>query len=174
MPAAGVGRPVWLALDEVTDPQNLGSLLRSALFLGAAGVLVSEKNSAPLSPAVSRASAGAMELMTVHSTRNLVRTLADAAEAGWLVAGAALEDSVTVGEMDHTSPTILVLGSEGKGLRTSVLRECGMLVRVPRGDSAACAVSADHAGLVDSLNVGVAGGVLLSAVIQAGESIKRG
>lgn len=173
MPAAGAGRPVWLALDEVSDPQNLGSLLRSALFLGAAGVLVSEKNSAPLSPAVSRASAGAMELMTVHSTRNLVRTLAGAAESGWVVAGAALDDSVTVAEMDHAAPTILVLGSEGKGLRTSVLRECGLLVRVPRADSGACTVAPEHARLVDSLNVGVAGGVLLSAIIQAGAGRDR-
>jgi len=167
-PPEGGARAVWLALDEVTDPQNLGSLLRSALFLGAAGVLVSEKNSAPLSPAVSRASAGAMELMQVHATRNLVKTLNGARESGWLVVGAAFDDSVTVADLDSTRPTILVLGSEGMGLRTSVLRECETIVRVPRARSGATAVAPEHESLVDSLNVGVAGGVLLSSLIRAG------
>jgi len=171
-PPEGGARPVWLALDEVTDPQNLGSLLRSALFLGAAGVLVSEKNSAPLTPAVSRASAGAMELMTVHSTRNLVRTLNDAKEAGWTVAGASFDNSVTVNELNPTAPIVLVLGSEGKGLRTSVLRECSALVRVSRARSGASAVLPEHELLLDSLNVGVAGGVLLSALIEAGAAAK--
>ena len=168
-PPSEGARAVWLALDEVSDPQNLGSLLRSALFLGAAGVLVSEKNSAPLTPAVSRASAGAMELLRVHSSRNLVRTLAAAREAGWLVAGAALEESTLPSQLDRERHTVLVLGSEGRGLRTSVLRECDAVVRVPRGEAtAAAAVPAEQLALVDSLNVGVAGGVLLHELLHGG------
>ena len=120
-PVAGVA-PLWLALDEVTDPQNFGALLRSAFFLGVDGVLVSAKNSCPLTPVVSKASAGAMELMTVHAARNLPRTLEQAREAGWSVVGAALERSVEPAAIDATTPTILVLGSEGHGLRTNVVR----------------------------------------------------
>lgn len=162
----GSGRraPLWLSLDEVTDPQNLGALLRSSLFLGVDGVLVSAKNSCPLTPAVSKASAGAMEVMTVHAARNLPRTLEAAKEAGWQVAGAALKDSVEPEALAPTEPTILVLGSEGHGLRTNVLRACSALVRIPRGESAAAAGDAMD---VDSLNVSVAGGILLYSLLSA-------
>ena len=163
-PKAGEA-PVWLALDEVTDPQNLGALIRSALFLGVDGVLVSAKNSCPLTPTVSKASAGAMEVMKVHAARNLPRTLEAAKEAGWQVAGAALAESVEPEQLEHSAPTVLVLGSEGKGLRTNVLRACSDVVRIPRGMSGAA--SEDDAALVDSLNVSVAGGILLYSLITA-------
>ena len=144
---------------------------RVLAVLGASGVVVSEKNSAPLSPAVSKASAGAMELMQVHSTRNMVKFLESARESGWQVVGAALEESVTPGELDAEAPTLLVLGSEGRGLRTSVLRACDTLVRIPRAAHAAAAPGAggcDNTAYLDSLNVGVAGGVLLYALLAAG------
>lgn len=163
--ATGAAAPLWLALDEVSDPQNLGALLRSAFFLGADGVLVSAKNSAPLSPTVSKASAGAMELMQVHASRNLPRTLAAARQTGWQVVGAALEQSVAPHEIDQALPTILVLGSEGKGLRTNVLRACDTLVRVPRGVEPAGADPSADSETVDSLNVSVAGGILLYALL---------
>ena len=186
--APGALPRVWLALDEVTDPQNFGALLRSAFFLGVE-IVVSAKNSAPLSGVVSKASAGAMELAEVHAVRNLPRFLEEAAEDGWQVVGAALEGSVTPAEVAVDRDTILVLGSEGHGLRTNVrprnycaqfsankflraifrrrarplqvLRACTSLVRVP---SAAASDDPD-AALVDSLNVSVAGGVLLYALL---------
>ena len=172
----------------MTDPQNFGALLRSAFFLGVE-IVVSAKNSAPLSGVVSKASAGAMELAEVHAVRNLPRFLEEAAEDGWQVVGAALEGSVTPAEVAVDRDTILVLGSEGHGLRTNVrprnycaqfsankflraifrrrarplqvLRACTSLVRVP---SAAASDDPD-AALVDSLNVSVAGGVLLYALL---------
>ena len=157
-PAAGARLPLWLALDEVGDPMNLGALLRSAHFLGVEGVLVSEKNSAPLTPVVSKASSGAAEIMRVHATRNLPKTLASAREQGWSVVGAALEDSVAPGELELAQPTVLVLGSEGAGLRTLVRRSCDQFVRIPGS-------AADDS--VDSLNVSVAGGILLYALLNA-------
>lgn len=157
----GSNAPLWLALDEVSDPQNLGALLRSAFFLGVDGVLVSAKNTCSLTPTVSKSSAGAMELSTVYAARNLPRTLEAAREDGWQVVGAALEQSVAPSELDHDVPTVLVLGSEGHGLRTNVLRACTSLVRIPRGASAA-----DEAELVDSLNVSVAGGILLYSLVE--------
>ncbi|KAL1498678.1 hypothetical protein AB1Y20_013990 [Prymnesium parvum] len=162
MPPAAEGVPLWLALDEVSDPQNLGALLRSAYFLGVEGVLVSAKNSAPLSPAVSKASAGAVELMEVFAARNLPKLLEEARHKGWQVVGAAMENSVEPHEVDRARPTILVLGSEGRGLRTNVLRACDSLVCVPGG----LAEDSDEAELVDSLNVSVAGGILLYALLH--------
>ena len=114
-----------------------------------------------------------MELMEVHAARNLPRTLEEARERGWQVVGAALERSVEPHEVDRARPTVLVLGSEGKGLRTNVMRACDTLVRVPSGldaspyaatDTEAGASSADGE-MVDSLNVSVAGGILLYALL---------
>lgn len=142
--------PVWLALDEIQDPQNLGALLRSAHFLGASGVLVSSRNSAPLSAATSKASAGAMEAMDVHSTTNLVRTLKRSRENGWRVVGAAMgAPGTTVASHElrlGSEPTVLVLGNEGKGLRTLVRRECDLLVAIPGQLRRAPAPAADEGG----------------------------
>jgi 21S rRNA (GM2251-2'-O)-methyltransferase len=132
---------LWLVLDEVVDPQNLGALLRSAYFLGNIGVVVCAKNSAPPSPVVSAASAGALELASVWSTSNLPRTLLKAQEDGFRIVGAS---SVPIGEAtflyelhelpkDDDRPTILVLGSEGSGLRSLVARACTEFVRIPGG-----------------------------------------
>lgn len=104
-----------------------------------------------------------MELMEVHAARNLPRTLEAAREAGWAVVGAALEKSVEPSELDAAKPTVLVLGSEGHGLRTNVLRACSDLVRIPRG--AATASANGDGEMVDSLNVSVAGGILLYALL---------
>jgi len=160
---------LWLVLDEVVDPQNLGALLRSAYFLGAndIGVLVCSKNSAPPSPVVSAASAGALEVTQVYSTSNLPRTLSKAQEDGFRILGAS--SSVPPGEETEVyslnelpkddRPTLLVLGSEGSGLRTLVARACTEFVQIPgKGD-----VSDDEedASGVDSLNVSVTGGILL-------------
>ena len=139
---------------------NLGARRRSAHFLGVDGVLVSEKNSAPLTPVVSKASSGACEIMRVHATRNLPKTLNSAAEQGWAVVGAALEDSVAPSELSRTQPTVLVMGSEGAGLRQLVRRSCSQFVRIPGADSS------DVGDSVDSLNVSVAGGILLYALLN--------
>jgi 21S rRNA (GM2251-2'-O)-methyltransferase len=145
----------WLVLDEVVDPQNFGALLRSAYFLGGnnnhtMGILICSKNSAPPSPVVSAASAGALELMaagTIHSTNNLPRTLATAEQDGFRIVGASssipkdldaplynLQDLPAVVDNDNSSrPTVLVLGSEGHGLRPLVAKSCTEFVRIPSG-----------------------------------------
>ena len=118
-----------------------------------------------------------MELMEVHAARNLPRTLEAAREDGWHVVGAALEESVEPHEVDKSQPTVLVLGSEGKGLRTNVLRACDTVVRVPRGllgaqDGATDAAAAADGEMVDSLNVSVAGGILLYALLSGRTRVK--
>jgi 21S rRNA (GM2251-2'-O)-methyltransferase len=156
---------IWLVLDQIVDPQNLGALLRSAYFLGPVRVLVCAKNSAPPSAVVSASSAGALEEMAVYATQNLPRTLAAAEQDGFRIIGAAAESpekgnalgEVPVYELPdmprRTSdqPTLLVLGSEGHGLRPLVASTCTEFVKIPGG----------AAGNVDSLNVSVTGGILL-------------
>jgi len=178
---------LWLVLDEVVDPQNFGALLRSAYFLGGGsptdgnagssiGIMVCSKNSAPPSPVVSAASAGALELSQIYSTNNLPRTLNAAKEDGWRILGAAM--SAPSGMVDATTgepveclnlqdvetgesqpPTILVLGSEGHGLRNLVAKACTGFLRVPGSEAAS--VDDDTNSGVDSLNVSVTGGIML-------------
>lgn len=155
---------LYLVLDEVVDPQNFGALLRTAYFLGGGQdvkVLTCHKNSAPPSPTVSAASAGALELMNVYSTSNLPRTLSRAKEDGWHILGAAITvdaDCYDLTDMESPlQPTVLVLGSEGFGLRTLVARCCSAFVRI-QGHS--------HHDGIDSLNVSVTGAIMMSHLLK--------
>ncbi|GAA5796355.1 hypothetical protein HPULCUR_001725 [Helicostylum pulchrum] len=159
-------QPFWIALDEVQDPQNLGSILRTAYFFGVDGVLLCSKNSAPLSPAVSKVSSGAIEMMDIYSSPNLVKFLKESNENGWDIIGAAGDANPSIGltqfrQNASEKPVILVLGNEGTGLRTNVKNSCKSFVSIPN------ACKDDFYGSIDSLNVGVAAGVLISTAISA-------
>lgn len=183
LPVEGETAPLWIALDEVTDPQNLGAIIRSSYFFGAAGVVLCAKNSAPLSGVVSKASAGSLELMELRSCKNMMQFLSLSAENGWRVLGGSVSSkAISLNDVAVGEPTILVLGSEGKGLRPLVERSCTDLVRIPGNipvdiaavgdeDEKANEVD-DHSGeefrsfmAVESLNVSVAAGVLLHHLI---------
>ncbi|XP_077217714.1 tRNA/rRNA methyltransferase (SpoU) family protein [Tasmannia lanceolata] len=176
----GVTAPLWVALDEVTDPQNLGAIVRSSYFFGAAGVVLCAKNSAPLSGVVSKASAGSLELIELRSCKNMMQFLASSVENGWRVLGGSVSSkAVPLNEVAGGAPTILVLGSEGTGLRPLVERSCTQLIRIPgntpMGLSAGGVEGEESEGTdpicsgkeyqsfvaVESLNVSVAAGVLL-------------
>ncbi|KAF5187692.1 23S rRNA (guanosine-2'-O-)-methyltransferase RlmB [Thalictrum thalictroides] len=175
--------PLWVALDEVTDPQNLGAIIRSSYFFGAAGVVLCAKNSAPLSGVVSKASAGSLELMELRSCKNMMQFLSSSAENGWRVLGGSVSSrAVPLNEISPGAPTILVLGSEGKGLRPLVERSCTDLVRIPGNipvdvstveDEDENADKVNHSlgeefrsfMAVESLNVSVAAGVLLHHLV---------
>ncbi|KAL6541310.1 hypothetical protein OROHE_011018 [Orobanche hederae] len=175
--------PVWVALDEVTDPQNLGAIIRSAYFFGVSGVVLCAKNSAPLSGVVSKASAGALELTELRSCKNMMQFLVSSAENGWRVLGGSVSSkSVPLNEIGTREPTILVLGSEGTGLRPLVERSCTELIRIPGNiPVSVCAeyedvetAEIDQRGsgeefrsfmAVESLNVSVAAGVLLHHLV---------
>ncbi|TKY60829.1 rRNA methyltransferase 1 [Spatholobus suberectus] len=174
---------LWVALDEVTDPQNLGAIIRSAYFFGASGVVLCAKNSAPLSGVVSKASAGSLELMELRSCKNMMQFLVSSAENGWRVLGGSVSSkAISLDEVVLGPPTILVLGSEGTGLRPLVERSCTQLVRIPGNipfDSSTSELDGESSGLnsqssgteflsflaVESLNVSVAAGVLLHHLI---------
>ncbi|KAL9252979.1 rRNA methyltransferase 1, mitochondrial-like protein [Drosera capensis] len=172
---------LWMALDEVTDPQNLGAIVRSAYFFGVAGVVLCAKNSAPLSGVVSKASAGSLELMEVRSCKNMMQFLSNSADNGWRVLGGSISSrAAPLHDVSPGPPTIIVLGSEGTGLRPLVERSCTQLVRIPGNfpvDVTAGRVGdaedmdSDHhiSGedfrsflAVESLNVSVAAGVFLN------------
>lgn len=154
---------VWLAMDEIVDPQNLGNLLRTACFVGVEGVLLTVKNSAPLSATCSKASAGALETMNnVFGTNNLPRTLAEASQNGWRVVGADADANAgtvtSLSAIERGPPTVVVLGSESRGLRTNVKRSCADgFVTIDRDPN----MRADMRRSLDSLNVSVAGGIIL-------------
>lgn len=148
--------PFLLALDSVQDPQNVGSLLRTAEAVGVHGVIIPQRRAAGVTPAVSRASAGAVEHLLVARVTNLVRTLSDLKESGVWVVGA--EDVPTAQEyrrVDLNMPLVLVVGGEGPGMRRLVLETCDLVVRLPMR------------GRISSLNVSVAGSIVVYAAWAA-------
>ena len=147
---AAAERPLLAVLDRVTDPRNLGAVCRSADGAGATGVVVPAHGSAVVTPAVARASAGAVEHLPVAVVTNLARYLEEVKGADLWVYGAAGEERARpMWEVDMAGGTAIVLGAEGKGLRPLVRRMCDALVSIPL-----------H-GSVESLNVSVAAAVLL-------------
>lgn len=146
--------PCYLVLDEITDPQNVGSLLRSAHFLGADGVIMCKRNSCDLTAVVSKASSGSLEVMNVYGISSMPRFLRSSQDNGWRVVGMACgEGAISSKELALDQPTLIVLGSEGRGLRTLVKQTCDVVVEIE-------GLGMQHDD-VDSLNVSVAGAVAL-------------
>jgi 23S rRNA (guanosine2251-2'-O)-methyltransferase len=146
--------PVLVALDEVTDPQNLGAICRTAECTGATGVILPERRSAEVTPAVCKASAGAVEHLAVAQVRNLADFLADAKAAGCWTYGAAAGARTPYRQVDWTGGVVLVLGAEGRGLRPRVAAACDDVVSLPMR------------GRIDSLNVSATAAVLLYEILQ--------
>jgi 23S rRNA (guanosine2251-2'-O)-methyltransferase len=138
-----------VALDQVQDPRNLGAVCRSAEAAGAAGVVIPERRSAAVTPAACKASAGAVEHLPVARVSNLTDWLLEAKEGGAWIYGAARDGPAPYTRADLTGKVVLVLGSEGAGLRRRVAATCDLLVSIP------------VAGRVASLNVSAAAAVLL-------------
>lgn len=143
------GPELLLVLDEVTDPQNLGSLVRLAEVSGAGGVLITERRTAPLSAAFRRASVGASELVPLVRVGNLQRDLEKLKSAGFWIVGTSLKGSTSLFEFEFPQKTALVLGSEGEGIRRLTAELCDYLVHLPMF------------GRIDSLNVAQAGAVFM-------------
>jgi 23S rRNA (guanosine2251-2'-O)-methyltransferase len=143
--------PLIVALDQVQDPQNLGAICRTAECAGAAALVIHERRSAEVTPAVCKASAGAVEHLSIARARNLADFLTEAKQAGVWCYGAAAGAPVAYNEVDYTGGVVLVLGSEGRGLRPRVAAACDALVSIPL-----------H-GQIESLSVSAAAAVLLYA-----------
>jgi 23S rRNA (guanosine2251-2'-O)-methyltransferase len=146
---AAVERPLLACLDQVTDPHNLGAVIRSAEGAGAAGVVVPAHGSATVTAAVARASAGAVEHLSVAVVPNLARYLAEVKRGDLWIYAAAGDATTSMWDADLSDGVALVFGAEGKGLRPLVRKTCDDAVSIPLG------------GQVDSLNVSVAAALLL-------------
>jgi 23S rRNA (guanosine2251-2'-O)-methyltransferase len=152
-----------LALDEVQDPQNLGATARVAESAGATGIVLPERRSAEVTPAVCRASAGAVEHLAIARVGNLASWLVKAKEreSVW-VYGAEADGSVPYDRPDYSGRVILVLGSEGRGLRPRVAEACDQLIHLPTR------------GKVGSLNVATAAAALVYGILQfRGETLDK-
>jgi 23S rRNA (guanosine2251-2'-O)-methyltransferase len=145
----GVSGALLVALDQIQDPQNLGAICRTAECAGATGVVIPERRAAEVTPAVCKASAGAVEHLRVARVRNLADFLADAKRAGTWCYGADADGTVPYDQVDYAGSVVLVLGSEGRGLRPRVAGACDALVAIPlRGRIESLSVSAAAAVLV--------------------------
>jgi 23S rRNA (guanosine2251-2'-O)-methyltransferase len=149
---------IVLALDEVQDPHNLGAVCRTAEVAGASGVVICERRAAHVTAAVCKASAGAVEHLPVAKVRNLADWLGAAKGAGAWIYGAAAGADTAATEADLTGRAVIVLGSEGRGLRPRVAGACDALVSIPR-----------H-GRIESLNVSAAAAVLLFEALRQREA----
>ncbi|MGW6447867.1 23S rRNA (guanosine(2251)-2'-O)-methyltransferase RlmB [Lentzea sp. NPDC055074] len=148
-------RPLLVALDGVTDPRNLGAVIRSAAAFGAQGVVLPQRRSASMTAVAWRTSAGTAAKLPIAIATNLTRTLRDWAEAGLMIVGLDADGDVDVDGLElATSPLVVVVGSEGRGLGRLVKETCDQTVSIPM------------AAGVESLNASVAAGVVLAEVAR--------
>jgi 23S rRNA (guanosine2251-2'-O)-methyltransferase len=148
---------VIVALDQVQDPHNLGAVCRSAEAAGAAGVVICDRRAARVTAVACKSSAGAVEHLPVARVRNLADWLADAKRAGAWIYGADAEGATAYTEADLGGLAVIVIGSEGRGLRPRVADACDVLVSIP------------VSGRVGSLNVSAAAAILLFEAVRQRE-----
>ena len=140
---------VLLMLDQVTDPQNVGAIFRSAAAFGARGIILQERHAPPLSGALAKAAAGAVDKIPHARQTNLSRALERLEEMGWRAVGLDGSTETALGDTLDSRPTVLVMGSEGEGLRRLVSEHCDTLAKIPMP------------GGFESLNVSAAAAVAL-------------
>ncbi len=124
-------RGVLLMLDQLTDPQNVGAVFRSAAAFGARGIILQDRHAPALTGALAKAAAGAIDILPHARVTNLSRALTELTEAGWRAVGLDGKAAQTLEQVLDARPTILVLGSEGEGLRRLVAEHCDSLARIP-------------------------------------------
>lgn len=146
--------PLIVVLDQVQDPQNLGSICRTAECAGASGVVIAERRCAEVTPAACKASAGAVEHLRIAKVRNIADFILRARDAGCWSYGASVDGAVAYTQPDYRGGVLLVLGSEGSGLRPRVASACDQLIALPLR------------GRIESLGVGAAAAALLYGILQ--------
>jgi len=146
--------PFFLILDELEDPHNLGSIMRTADAVGAHGIIIPKRRSVGLTATVAKASTGAIEHIPVARVTNLARTIEELKKQGVWIVGTDAKGSDDYRSLDGTMPIALVIGSEGKGIGRLILEKCDFLVRLPMK------------GKVTSLNASVAASLLMYEVYR--------
>jgi len=153
--AASRGENALLVIcDELSDPHNLGAIMRSAECAGAHGIIIPKRRSVGLTATVAKASAGAVEYMKVARVTNINQTIGELKEKGIWVFGTAAEGSVPMYKADLTGPAAIVIGNEGDGMSPLVRKNCDMLVHIPM------------AGRISSLNASAAASILLYEAVR--------
>jgi 23S rRNA (guanosine2251-2'-O)-methyltransferase len=152
--AADVAPALLVALDNISDPRNLGAIVRSVAAFGGHGVLIPQRRSASVTAVAWRTSAGAAARVPVGRATNLNRTLKDWADSGLQVIGLDAEGDTELDDLDGSGPVVVVVGSEGKGLSRLVRENCDAIVSIPM------------AGPTESLNASVAAGVVLAEIAR--------
>ena len=145
-----------IALDQISDPQNLGAVLRSAAFFGADAVLLLKNRSAELTPKVARIAVGGAEFVDVFQVINLARSLDRLRELGYWVYGLDERGERTLRETEFDPQSVLVVGAEGQGLRQRTRTKCDALVRIPGGREG-----------VESLNAAVATAIAVAEIASS-------
>ena len=145
--------PFFIILDEITDPHNLGTIIRTADAVGAHGVIIPKRRSVHITSVVAKASAGAVEYFPVCKVTNIANTIKQLKKEGLWIAAADMDGGVFY-EQDLTGPLALVIGSEGFGVSRLVKQNCDFVVKMPM------------IGNVSSLNASVAGGILLYEIFR--------
>jgi len=140
---------LWIALDTLQDPRNVGAIFRSASFFGAKGILLTRDRSAPLSDTVYDVASGGVEYMPFSVQTNLSRTLDAAQKAGLWILGSSEHAETPLSQVEPDRPWLLVLGNEERGLRRLTLEKCDTVCKIPAF------------GQIPSLNVAVAAGILM-------------
>jgi 23S rRNA (guanosine2251-2'-O)-methyltransferase len=144
-----------VVLDQIQDPRNLGAVSRVAECAGATGIVIPERRSAEVTPVAAKASAGAVEHLPIAQVRNIADFLDEAKKAGAWVYGAAADAQASYDEPDYKGRVVLVMGSEGKGLRPRVADHCDQLISLP------------ILGRIESLNVSTAAAAILYGILQS-------
>ncbi|HHW60507.1 MAG TPA: 23S rRNA (guanosine(2251)-2'-O)-methyltransferase RlmB [Syntrophomonadaceae bacterium] len=146
--------PFLLILDGIEDPQNLGSIIRTAECAGVHGIILPRHHSCEISGAVSRASAGALEHILIAQEHNLVNTIQDLKKRGFWVTAADMEGEELYHRASIPAPTVLVIGGESRGIRRLVKENCDLIVRIPMQ------------GKLQSLNASVAAALMIYEVVR--------
>ncbi len=144
----GNKKDLWLAIDEMTDPQNLGAIIRSAACLGFSTIILPQRRTVGLTPAVYKVACGAVERVNIVEVSNLSNALLDLKEEGFWIYGADMEGQ-PITQTDYASPAVLVIGSEGTGIREKTAENCDQIISIPQR------------GGVESLNASAAASIIM-------------
>jgi 23S rRNA (guanosine2251-2'-O)-methyltransferase len=149
-------RPILVALDQIEDPQNLGAIARTLEASAAAGLIITSDNSAQITPATLKASTGAIDMIDIARVRNLPESLQKAKEEGWEIIGTDMKAKHNYFDNIWQNPTILIIGSEGRGMSPEVREVCDKLVQIPMP------------GKIESLNASVSTAIILFEINRQG------
>lgn len=146
--------PTLVLLNEINDVHNLGAIARSAECSGAHGIIIPERNSSPITPAAIKSSAGALSHVKISKTGSVINAIVKLKEAGFWIAAADMDGKVNYFDEKFDKPIVLIIGNEGKGISSAILKHCDMIVKIPMR------------GKIESLNASVSAGIILFEILK--------